>query len=400
MANRDLLADAIADAKAVKEVAIANAKAALEEAFTPHLKDMLAQKINEMEEIDEVEEISEESRKERAKVDKYEYEKGKLKGQNKFDKEVSTKIDETEEMDEGYGKKYMDEEKEMDEAHTKDHMDEEKEMDEEFNLDELLAELELSEEKEMDEAKELDEEKEEMSEESRAERADVDKYEYEKGKEAGEDDDVDLDDMSEEDLKAMIEDVIEDMVNSGDLEAGGDAVELVDDEDVDVTIDVTDTEEIELEENARTDAEQEGYKDGFEDAKDDIEAELKKMKVSEELKEAKSVINHLRSELNEVNLLNSKLLYTNKIFKAKNLTENQKIKVLKAFDKAETVKEAKNIFETLNENLVAKSTKSNIRESLGMASKSAGVAPKRPMNENVIQEDAMVARFKKLAGIN
>ena len=45
MANRDLLADAIADAKAVKEVAIANAKAALEEAFTPHLKDMLAQKL-------------------------------------------------------------------------------------------------------------------------------------------------------------------------------------------------------------------------------------------------------------------------------------------------------------------------------------------------------------------
>ena len=105
MANRDLLADAIADAKAVKEVAIANAKAALEEAFTPHLKDMLAQKINEMEEIDEVEEISEESRKERAKVDKYEYEKGKLKGQNKFDKEVK-KIDETEEMDEGYGKEH------------------------------------------------------------------------------------------------------------------------------------------------------------------------------------------------------------------------------------------------------------------------------------------------------
>jgi len=395
MANRDLLADAIADAKAVKEVAIANAKAALEEAFTPHLKDMLAQKINEIEEIDEVEEISEESRKERAKVDKYEYEKGKLKGQNKFDKEVSTKIDETEEMDEGYGKESMDEEKEMDE---------------ELNLDELLAELELEEAKEMDEAKdemdeakeEMDEAKEEVSEESRAERADVDKYEYEKGKEAGEDDDVDLDDMSEEELKNMIEDVIEDMVNSGELEAGGDAVEMVDaeDEEVDVTVDVTDTEEIELEENARTDAEQEGYKDGFEDAKDDIEAELKKMKVSEELNEAKEVINHLRSELNEVNLLNSKLLYTNKIFKGKNLTENQKIKVLKAFDKAETVKEAKNIFEALNENLIAKSVKSNIRESLGMASKSAGVAPKRPLTENVIQEDAMVARFKKLAGIN
>ena len=144
-------------------------------------------------------------------------------------------------------------------------------------------------------------------------------------------------------------------------------------------------------ENARTDAEEEGYLDGKAD---------EKKKIEKDLKEAKDVINHLRSELNEVNLLNSKLLYTNKIFRGKTLTENQKIKVLKAFDKAETVKEAKNIFETLNENLVAKSIKSNIRESLGMASKSAGVAPKRPLNENVIQEDAMVARFKKLAGIN
>ena len=389
MANRDLLADAIADAKAVKEVAIANAKAALEEAFTPHLKDMLSEKIQEIEELDEKKEYMTKKEKEEGDDRTYDNEaEAETMKMRKIKEEASTKIDETEEMEEGYGKDYMDEEKEMDE---------------ELNLDELLAELELEEAKEMDEAKdEMDEAKEEISEESEAERADVDKYEYEKGKEAGEDDDVDLDDMSEEELKNMIEDVIEDMVNSGELEAGGDAVEMVDaeDEEVDVTVDVTDTEEIELEENARTDAEQEGYKDGFKDAKDDIEAELKKMKVSEELNEAKEVINHLRSELNEVNLLNSKLLYTNKIFRGKNLTENQKIKVLKAFDKAETVKEAKNIFEALNENLVAKSIKSNIRESLGMASKSAGVAPKRPLNENVIQEDAMVARFKKLAGIN
>ena len=121
--------------------------------------------------------------------------------------------------------------------------------------------------------------------------------------------------------------------------------------------------------------------------------------MKKDLEEAKAAIKHLRSELNEVNLLNSKLLYTNKIFKGKNLTENQKIKVLKAFDKAETVKEAKHIFETLNENLVAKTTKSNIRESLGAASKPAGVAPKRPLNEGIIEEDAMVSRFKKLAGI-
>ena len=132
----------------------------------------------------------------------------------------------------------------------------------------------------------------------------------------------------------------------------------------------------------------------------EVRQQEEKEKMKEELEEAKAAVEQLRSDLNEVNLLNSKLLYTNKIFRNKNLTENQKIKVLKAFDKAETVKQAKTIFETLNENLVAKTKKSNIRESLGAASKPAGVAPKRNLNEGIVQEDAMVSRFKKLAGIN
>ena len=346
MANRDLLADAIADAKAVKEVAIANAKAALEEAFTPHLKNMLAQKINEMEDMDEEMDLAE--------VDKEKQKEVKMKK-------------------EGYGKK------EMDEAYDDS-------MEEELNLDEILAELELEEEtsephgnigaktpkgeplgfneaEEVDEAEDMDEAEEEVEVETEEE--------------------INLEDMSEEELKDMIEDVIEDMVASGELEAGGDPVEMTDEEEEEggeeIEMDVEAEEEIELEEE---------------------KVDEEKEKMEEELAEAKEVINQLRSDLNEVNLLNSKLLYTNKIFRGKNLTENQKIKVLKAFDKAETVKGAKSIFETLNENLVAKSTKSNIRESLGMASKPAGVAPKRPLNENVIQEDAMVSRFKKLAGIN
>ena len=135
------------------------------------------------------------------------------------------------------------------------------------------------------------------------------------------------------------------------------------------------------------------------DLKDMLKGAMGK-KMEEGEKEAmEETIQTLRSDLNEVNLLNSKLLYTNKIFRNKNLTENQKIKVLKAFDKAETVKQAKTIYETLNENLVAKTKKSNIRESLGAASKPAGVAPKRAINEGVVQEDAMVSRFKQLAGI-
>ena len=102
----------------------------------------------------------------------------------------------------------------------------------------------------------------------------------------------------------------------------------------------------------------------------------------------------LRSELNEVNLLNAKLLYVNKLFKSKNLTEAQKVKVINAFDRAETVKETKNIFETLKESLNTP-VKSAIKESLSFASKAAGVADRKPIVEN----HDFVARMQKLAGI-
>jgi hypothetical protein len=98
--------------------------------------------------------------------------------------------------------------------------------------------------------------------------------------------------------------------------------------------------------------------------------------------------------LNEINLLNAKLLYTNKIFKAKNLNENQKVKVLSSFDKATTVGEVKIVFETLNEGI--KVNKNTIKENLGSASK-AMVTPnaKKPIVES---NDAFL-RMQKLAGI-
>ena len=53
--NRNLLKEAIADAKAVKETAITNAKMALEEAFSPYLKEKLAAKLEEMDRDEEEE---------------------------------------------------------------------------------------------------------------------------------------------------------------------------------------------------------------------------------------------------------------------------------------------------------------------------------------------------------
>ena len=105
-------------------------------------------------------------------------------------------------------------------------------------------------------------------------------------------------------------------------------------------------------------------------------------------------ISELRNELNEVNLLNAKLLYTNKIFKTKNLTESEKIKVLNTFDKATNVKEVKLVYESLVGGLKTKS--SPIKESLGRASKTiTSAAPKQP----IVEVNEAFARMQRLAGI-
>ena len=141
-------------------------------------------------------------------------------------------------------------------------------------------------------------------------------------------------------------------------------------------------------------------------SKEEVSSAIEDMKaetgdVSEELYEAKKIIKSLKSKINEAvkttnatNLLNAKLLYTNKVFKSKNLNESQKVKVLSSFDKASTVKEAKLVYETLSEGLKVK--KSTIRESLGRASKSTTIpTTKKP----IVESNEVFARMQKLAGI-
>ena len=91
-------------------------------------------------------------------------------------------------------------------------------------------------------------------------------------------------------------------------------------------------------------------------------------------------------------------LYVNKVFKANNLTESQKVNVIAAFDKAETVKEVKLVFETVADNVVTKTAKSTIKESkLGMASKATGTTASKP--EVISEVSDAVRRMQKLAGI-
>ena len=362
MANTDLLKEAIADAKAVKETAIANAKLALEEAFTPHLKSMLSAKLEEMDKED----VDEEYKK---------YEEDDVK----------------EEMD------------------PKDEMKEEKEDMEEINLDELLAELDLDENKRTDAEEEgykdgMKDEKEDLKED---ERTDAEEEGYEDGEEDEkedtddmEDEEIDLEDMSEDDLKGFIEDVIKDLVSDGTIEAGDEFIEDTEDvvdmedmedmEDVDIDVEIDEAKVDDLDEEMSKKEKAEGDDRKKDDA---IEDETEKMR----FKEAIDEINALKVEVNEVNLLNAKLLYTNKIFKAKNLSEGKKVKVLKAFDKAATVKEAKFIFETLNEGVISSKSTPMINEVKGSASKATGIISeaKKP----IIESNDVYDRMRKLAGL-
>ena len=361
MANTDLLKEAIADAKSVKETAIANAKLALEEAFTPHLKSMLSAKLEEMDKDDE-------------------------------------DIDES----------ITNEEKDV---YERDDVKEEKEEVEEINLDELLAELELDENARTDAEEEgykdgIKDEKEDLKEDERTDAEeegylDGEEDEKEDGEDKLEDEEIDLEDMSEDDLKGFIEDVIKDLVADGTIEAGDEAIE--DEEDIEDVVDVDDIEDdedididVEIDEAKVEDLDEMSKKEkaeGDDRKKDDkIEAETEKMRFKEALDE----INALKVELNEVNLLNAKLLYTNKIFKSKNLSEDKKVKVLKAFDKATSVKEAKVVFETLNEGLVTKSTPV-FNKVQGSASKATGIVSeaKKP----IIESNDVYNRMQKLAGL-
>ena len=343
MTNRDLLKEAIADAKAVKETAIANAKAALEESFAPRMREMLAAKLAEMDSEDEKLEEAEEN------VD---YTMGKKDDPNQLpNPEPELFIPEEETM-------------------------EEEKMEEELDLEALLKELEG-----MDENINLTAFPDEPGEHGNVAGQNVTEAE-EMGEE--EEEEIDLENMSEEDLKSFIESVISDMVSAGELEAG---------------------------ENMESEEGEEKVEDEVEEKGDDnaemMMAEVKKMKkemeeakkskekAEKDLKEALDTVSTIKTELSEVNLFNAKLLYTNKIFKAKNLTESQKVKVLEAFDKATSIKETKLVFETLSEGL--KEKKSPVNESLlrGSASKPSGVAEKKP----ILEVDNQFARWQKLAGI-
>ena len=114
----------------------------------------------------------------------------------------------------------------------------------------------------------------------------------------------------------------------------------------------------------------------------------------DELEEAYKTIRSLKSTLQEVNLLNAKLLFSNKLFKGNNLSESQKMKVIETFDRASNLREVKLVYSTLAESFTGRSTKTRVAEGLA-SKKSKSTAPKG----RIVESNDMAGRMKKLAGL-
>ena len=406
--NRDLLKEALADAKAVKEMAIANAKAALEEAFTPQLQSMLSMKLQEME--DEEEELDESG-----------FGKGRAEGDVGFSSMGEKALDEEEDMDlDELLNELNEEEEEMESEEEEMETEEGEPLDLEDMTDEDLkkfiedvisdmvssGELEAGEEAEGEEGEEVESEEEEevnldelLAEiESMDEEMEDESMMYEEEEEL------------EEGLMDKIVNVVNRFGSSGRIEdllkielpkkvAAGKklaAMGKIDSFTEPNEAEIANlTKQMTSDGGAGTLAVKDNtvkYVSGSE-SKGAAQASTMESMQSE-LDEALATIKSLRGDLNEINLLNAKLLFTNKIFKAKNLTESQKVTVLTSFDKATSVKEVKLVFETLNEGLKTKNSKVN--ENYGSASKGTGTTKTK---QPIVESNDMVSRFQKLAGI-
>ena len=341
MAKSDLLKEAIADANAVKQTALANAKIALQEAFAPRIQRMISDQIEN--ELDGEEEMPAEdpamdptAGEEMApEGDDFTWTDDSLSatvGGNDYDFTVG--MDGEDEMADEMTDEMPEEEPASDEemgAEYNEGMDD-------LDLDEIIRELEGDAEMAPDT-------------EIVDEYADTDENLYEE----------EMAPEGEESMDDIIEAILRE-AEEGDSPYGP-PVEKTDDL----------SEELE-----------------------DTQAEL--ADTEEKLTEAYNTVKKLKSIINEVNLLNAKLLYTNKLFRNYELSENQKMKVIENFDRATNTREVKLVFTTIAESFKRPTTKRVVKESL--ASRAVNTTAPSKSTRQVLGEGFELAnRWKKLAGL-
>jgi len=473
MSNKDLFKQAIAEAKTIREAAITNAKEALEESLTPHLKEMLAQKLQEMEDAEDMEEIvneedmvndpegetahgnvAEAEEEEAEEAEGEEAEEEEAEGEEVEEEELDLEnmsVEEFKDLVRDIVAQEIGQEDSEEEMPSEEAPEGEEDMvgmdsEEEIDINELLAEL-----AEMDGEEVKEENINEMGPEYiEGARQLVEMFPFLTMSSAS----LVIGALGAVGLTgfSVIAAKVHDMALAGKfgsaaksfaekLQAGGrgaakaihnrEGVEAVNEEveNIDENIDIiaelinmfpfltNSTAEMLLGVfgavgitglSAIAAKIHQMAKDGvfgekgkqIGDKLSDLgkaAADVTQQRESAELEEALETVAELRTQLQEVNLLNAKLLYVNKVFKANNLTESQKVNVVAAFDRAETVKEVKLVFETVSKNVVTKPT--TIKEHKSFASSAAGTAATAGKKEIISEVSEQVARWQKLAGI-
>ena len=378
----DILKEAIADAKALRATALENAKIALEEAFTPRLKNMLSQKI-QSEDLPDNEEYGE-GEGEVGSGDGH----MEAEGEHEVDERMHDEDDEVEER-----------------MHDEDDKEVEERMHGEDD-DEVEERMKDEDEEEVKEAEHMEDEGEHMEDEG--------EHMEDEGEHM---EDEDMHDEDELDLESVIKELEEELDSSevGDAEnkepserasdssevgAQGPEGEGADEEggsenseDTVVKEPVTEAEhqdedeDIDLEEVLKALSEEEHQDEDEDDKVEEMQTQLK---------EYKDTIGYLREKLNEVNLLNAKLLFTNKLFRGFGLNNNQKLRVVEQFDRAQNLREIKLVYATLAESFKGNGNK-KVNEIKGQASNA--VASTEPKKEVLSEGAEMKNRFKKLANL-
>jgi len=351
----DLLKESIADAKAVRETALANAKTFLEESFANSMKEMFADKLKE--------EMAEEGAEEEVKIEE------KL-GSSNIGKDDGLTAKTTKPVKPSpvsnknttaAGKQEFDAKLEEEAA-----VEEGTEVTSE-ELDEILAELET----EVSEKTEADEE-----------------ASSEKG------DDVD-ESINLDELLAELE--AEDSAAPAPAPAPVDPAAPA---PVDPAAQVPAAPA-----PAQVPSPSEGEVTAEEMAEALVAINEENESLKKQLSEALSTVKFMKGVLSETNLLNAKLLYTNKLFKGKSLTEDQKLKIINTFDLTKNIREVKLAYTVLAESfnsgasVVKKKTNTTAQAiTEGLASKP--VSSTKPDSTIVEpQAEVMTSRFQKLAGI-
>jgi hypothetical protein len=354
----DLLKESIADAKAVRETAIANAKTFLEENFAKSMKEMFAEKLKE--------EAADTEKTEEGKIEEKLSSSGigKDDGNTVSSQHVVQPSTAAKKNTVPPGSQEFDAKLEEGEELTSE------------ELDEILAELEQEGDKE--EQKEVVAEEEEVADDDSAETVDLDEL---------------LAELEEEGQVPAPAPAAVDPTAPAPAPAPAAAAPAAAPAPVAPVAGQVpspmEEEEVTAEEMA--------------EALVAINEENEALK--NQLKEHQNTVKYLKGVLEETNLLNAKLLYTNKLFKGKNLTEDQKLKVINTFDLTKTLREIKLAYTVLAESFNAGGSVAKKKSNATVTTITEGLASKPVSStkpESTIvepQADVMASRFQKLAGI-